>query len=343
MGRGWAGIACVVMLATGCAGPQLATSPVTASEEAEANRAMQSEALPPELRTSGVEQVEMVRRVERRIRPATEKVCARTLDRETCRGQYRKITVHVKPEDDTINATADIQGNVTFYGGLVRRVGSDDEIAGVMGHEMAHVLLKHNEKAQQNMAVGMAIGGLITGVIAASAGPCYTAQCTNARTDLLESGMQAGAVAGRIRYSPEMELEADQLATYIVREAGYDLWAARKLFIRMARAEQRAAAQGQRGLVGFLKTHPTDARRIAHWSATSRLIEAGQQRPESIESVAERQRQERLVAKCERLYREYPECPDWGKSGLTEFGARLGRMTKRICPFPAPVDCAGLE
>ena len=206
MRRKWAGIACIVMLATGCAGPQLATSPVTASEEAEANRAMQSEALPPELRTSGVEQVEMVRRVERRIRPATQKVCARTLDRETCRGQYRKISVHVKPEDDTINATADIQGNVTFYGGLVHRVGSDDEIAGVMGHEMAHVLLKHNEKAQQNTAVGMAIGGLITGVMAASAGPCYTVQCTNARTDLQAGGsgrgtraLQPGAGGGSTR------------------------------------------------------------------------------------------------------------------------------------------------
>ena len=324
MGKRWVGIAGIVMVATGCAGPQLATSPVTRSDEAEAGIAMQSEALPPELQTSGYEQVEMVRRVERRIRPATENVCARTLDRETCRGQYRKITVHVKPEDDTINATADIEGNVTFYGGLVRRVGSDDEIAGVMGHEMAHVLLKHNEKAQQNTAVGMVIGGLITGAIAASAGPCYSAQCTNARTDLLESGMQAGAVAGRIRYSPEMELEADQLATYIVREAGYDLRAARKLFIRMARTEQQAAAQGQRGLVGFLKTHPTDARRIAHWSATSRVIEAGQQRPESIESVAERQRQERLVTKCERLYQEYSECPDWGKAGLTGFAGRWG-------------------
>ena len=75
----------------------------------------------------------------------------------------------------------------------------------------------------------MVFGGLITGAIAASAGRCYKTQCTNARTDLLESGMQAGAVAGRIRYNPEMELEADQLATYIVCEAGYDLRAARKL------------------------------------------------------------------------------------------------------------------
>ena len=126
------------------------------------------------------------------------------------------------------------------------------------------MLLKHNEKAQQNTAVGMVIAGFITGVNAASAGRCYTAQCTNARTDLLESGMQAGAVAGRIRDSPEMELEADQLATYIVREAGYDLRGARKLFIRVARAEQRAAGQGQRGLVGFpaISAKPESARRI---------------------------------------------------------------------------------
>ena len=112
------------------------------------------------------------------------------------------------------------------------------------------------------------------------------------------------------------------------------------VLFRMARAEQRAAAEGQRGLVGFLKTHRTDAWRTARGSATSRLIEAGQQRPESIESVAERERQERFVAKCERFYREYPECPGWGKSGLPEF-ARLGRMTKGVCPFTAAVDCTG--
>ena len=87
-----------------------------------------------------------------------------------------------------------------------------------------------NQKIYMRLpGAGMVIDGLITGAIAASAGPCYVAQCMNTRTDLLESGMQGGAVVGRIRYSPE--LEADRLATHIVREAGYDLRAARKLFI----------------------------------------------------------------------------------------------------------------
>lgn len=331
----------VAVLASGCAGPQLAPSPVSSAEEAQARRAMRSEPLPPELRAKGKEQVAMVRRVERRIRPATRKVCARTLDRETCGRQYRKIRVKVKPADDTINATADVRGNVTFYGGLVRRIGSDDELAGVMAHEMAHVLLKHNEKSQQNMAVGLILGGLVGGLAGAAGGPCYTAQCANARADLVGTGMEAGAAAGAIAYSPQMELEADQLATYIVDEAGYDLYAARKLFIRLARTGRRGGSAGKRALAGFLRTHPTDARRIAHWSATRRLIESGQQSPESTRSVAERERAERQAAKCERLYREYPECSDWGRRGLTGLGRRMARVTKGICPVASTAKCAG--
>lgn len=122
------------------------------------------------------------------------------------------------------------------YGELIDRVGSNDEISTVMWHQMAQAGLKHKEKAQQNTGVGMGIRRLVTGVIAASAGPCYTAQCRSARTDL-RKGVQAGAVAGGIRYSPGMELEANQLGRYIVRKAGYNLRAVRKLFMRMARGE----------------------------------------------------------------------------------------------------------
>ena len=328
-------------ITAGCAGPQLATSPTSSSDEAEAGKAMRSERLPPELRVQGGEQVSMVRRVERRTRPAAQKVCARTLDRETCRRQYRKINVLVKPDDDTINATADIHGNVTFYGGLVRRIGSDDELAGVMAHEMAHVLLKHNEKSRQNMTAGLVVGGLITGLAAAAGGPCYTAQCADVRADLVGAGMEVGAAVGSIAYSPEMELEADQLATYIVSEAGYDLYAARKLFIRLARMGRSGGVAGQKALAGFLRTHPTDARRIAHWNATRRLIESGQQRPESVKSVQARERRARLAGKCEQLHRKYPKCPDWGKGRFEGLTGRLGRMTKGICPLTAPESCTG--
>ena len=228
---------------------------------------MQSEALPPDLQTSGVEHVEMVRRVERRIRPATEKVCARTLDRETCRGQYRKITVHVKPEDHTINATADIEVNVTLYGGLVRRAGSDDEVAGVMGHEMAYVLLKHNEKAAAEHPPAVGIGDRRAQSRAPSPrarGRATPYNCMNARNDLLESGLQAGAVAGRIRYRPKTDLEADQFATYIVKTVHLPIGSVVVEATRKTTASKRLKRSGRRGRHGERAGHPNASR--AHHS-----------------------------------------------------------------------------
>lgn len=146
---------------TGCAGPELHREAVTGSDLREARKQMNSEPLPAEKGTAGYEQHAMVKRVEKRIRPATRKVCRQTLDEQTCRTRYAKIKVSVKPEDEKINTYADIDGNVVFHGGLVCRAGSEDEIAGVMGHEMAHVLLRHNEKSSANQTMGMVVGGLI--------------------------------------------------------------------------------------------------------------------------------------------------------------------------------------
>ena len=129
----WAATVAIPLALTGCAGTELHQGAVTSNDLHEARRQMDSAPLPAEKGTAGYEQHTMVKRVEERIRPATQKVCKRTLEAETCQRQYAKIKVSVKPADETINAYADVNGNVVFYGGLVRRAGSDDEIAGVMG------------------------------------------------------------------------------------------------------------------------------------------------------------------------------------------------------------------
>lgn len=328
-------------IATGCAGPQLASESVTGSEISQARRAMAAEAIPAPMDARGAGQTALVRRVEARLRPAAEAVCRRTLGYGECSTRYRKIRVVTKPYDDTINATADIRGEVTMYGGLLRRVGSEDEVAGVLAHEMAHVLLSHNEKGRTNAAVGMVVGGLIIGAIvlgASGQGGCYSQQCQEAQRDLMELGVKAGGAVGSRSYSPEMELEADQLATYIVHEAGYDVDAARKLFIRLTRIERRASRQGRKGLVGFLKTHPTDARRIAHWAAASRNISAGARAPRTKAAVAADRREARRSARCERLHAQYPRCPDWGRSGLPDWG-RAQRIGAGICPVWGAGDC----
>lgn len=336
----WAATVAIPLALTGCAGTELHQEAVTSNDLHEARRQMDSAPLPAEKGTAGYEQHTMVKRVEERIRPATQKVCKRTLEAETCQTQYAKIKVSVKPEDETINAYADVNGNVVFYGGLVRRAGSDDEIAGVMGHEMAHVLLRHNEKSSTNQAVGLVVGGLISAVVVGSMGPCYTAQCSQAQSDLLETGMAAGAAAGAVTYSPEMELEADQLGAYIVKEAGYDVAKARNFFIRMARTDRQAAARGHKGAVGYMLTHPADDARIAHWNNTMQRIREGRKAPETKQAIAARAAALKERDRCENLYAEYPDCPYWGRQGWTNQTKRWGLVVKGVCPA-LPGECPG--
>ena len=152
--------------------------------------------------------------------------------------------------------------------------------------------------------------------------------------------MEAGAVAGRIRYSPEMELEADQLATYIVREAGYDLRAARKLFIRMARAEQRAAAQGQRGLVGVPEDTP-DRRAAdrtlerdepAHRGRAAAAGEHGERRGTGAPGTARGQMRTALPG--------VPRVPGLGQGGAPGVRA-VGENDEGSLPVPGPCGLRG--
>lgn len=75
LGRSLAATILGATIATGCAGPQLASESVTSSEISQARRAMDAEAIPTAMNTRGAEQTALVRRVEARLRPAAETVC----------------------------------------------------------------------------------------------------------------------------------------------------------------------------------------------------------------------------------------------------------------------------
>ena len=91
-----------------------------------------------------------------------------------------------------------------------------------------------------------------------------------------DSWMRAGILAGARAYSPEMEIEADRLAVYILDEAGYPPTAMRDVIVRMHRimpASKRKVSSPTRA--GFLDTHPSDDRRIAHILSAIRDVRAG--------------------------------------------------------------------
>lgn len=143
-----------------------------------------------------------------------------------------------------LNAYCMPGGKIMFYTGLVQRLGlSDDEIAAVMGHEIAHALREHSrEQVSQAMAAQAAIdvGATVLGLGAGSA-------------DI------AGVVYQSLiatRFSRSDESEADRMGLELMARAGYDPRAAVRLWQKMISA---GSAGGRPEL---LSSHPTDSSRV---------------------------------------------------------------------------------
>lgn len=147
-------------------------------------------------------------------------------------------------DEDTVNAHVMAGGKITFYTGLLRKLKlSDDEIAAVMGHEMAHALREHTREKMSQGAAGdlaLSIGGALLGVG--------------------QGAMQVASLGKQLAldlpFSRGMESEADLYGLELAARAGYDPRAAVTLWQKMAQL-------GGSGGAGFLSTHPAPADRMA--------------------------------------------------------------------------------
>ncbi|HET7776030.1 MAG TPA: M48 family metallopeptidase [Azospira sp.] len=148
-----------------------------------------------------------------------------------------------------VNAWCMPGGKIAVYTGLLDKLKiTDDELAAVMGHEIAHALREHGrEKATQSMGVGLAaaIGGAVIGSrfgIDPSLGQ-----------NVLGS---VGDLAFMRPNSREMESEADRIGVELAARAGYDPHAAISLWEKM---EQISGGQPPQ----WLSTHPSHESRVA--------------------------------------------------------------------------------
>lgn len=148
-------------------------------------------------------------------------------------------------DSDQINAFALPGGKVGFYTGLINLADSDDEIAIVMGHEVAHVTSRHGaERQSQAMLIG--IGGVALGV--------GTRNDKNSEYYMLAYGLSS--TLGTLAYSRNHETEADVIGLRFAARAGYDPRAAVTFWTKMAAKESGARPPK------FLSTHPPSAERI---------------------------------------------------------------------------------
>lgn len=169
--------------------------------------------------------------------------------------------------DRSLNASAMGDGLIVVNRGIVEYARSEDEVAFVLAHEMAHHAANHVSQARRNTTVGAVVGGLLLGGLAAAAGAPSVAG------DATRAGMQAGAGLGRISFSKEQEREADYIAAVILHRAGYDLRKARGFLVTMARASSRRET-------GMLDTHPAGPERLAAYDrAAAEVLASGGRLP----------------------------------------------------------------
>jgi len=154
-------------------------------------------------------------------------------------------------DSPTVNAFALPGGKVGVYTGLIKLAASDDEIAIVMGHEVAHVTSRHGaERVSQNYAIaGVGMAAAI-GMEVKNVDPAKR----NAALAAYGLGSQ---VAVALPFSRLHETEADSVGLRFAAGAGYDPRAGASFWKKMA-------AQGGAKPPEFLSTHPSDANRIAN-------------------------------------------------------------------------------
>lgn len=143
--------------------------------------------------------------------------------------------------DQVLNAWADGR-NVVVTSAMMRFVGSDDELATVVAHEIAHNAMGHINAKKKNALFGALLGAVADVALAGggyNSGGAFTRE---------------GAEAGAMVFSQDFEREADYVGLYIIALGGRPITEAPKLWRRMA-AELP-------GNIKFASSHPTTAERF---------------------------------------------------------------------------------
>jgi predicted Zn-dependent protease len=151
-----------------------------------------------------------------------------------------------------VNAFCMPGGRIAFFAGILQQLQlTDNEVAAIMGHEMAHALREHS-RAQAGKSALTSIGARLAGIgLSAWLGidPNLTGAVTNAAGQLTV-----------LKFSRDDEREADLIGLDLAARAGFDPRAGITLWRKM---EQLKAQGGNGQPLPFLSTHPGGDQRIA--------------------------------------------------------------------------------
>jgi len=152
------------------------------------------------------------------------------------------VTVHYGDEK-TVNAMATLGGNVVFYRGLLERLASEDAVATVLAHEIAHAKLRH---PAAGLGRGVAVG-IVLSVVSSGMG-----------RGVGGDPVQLAGMLPLLKYSRDQERAADEEALAAVAALYGHVGGALEVFTVLGRLGGDESAR-----VGILQTHPFGSERLA--------------------------------------------------------------------------------
>jgi beta-barrel assembly-enhancing protease len=157
-----------------------------------------------------------------------------------------------------INAFALPGGPIFVNRGMLDAARNDGEVAGVMAHELSHIVLRHataQATKGQKFQFGALAGQLLGSVIGGRTGA------------IISQGSQIGIGTYVLKYSREYEREADLLGVQIMARAGYDPRDMANMFQTIARRSGNGGPE-------FLSDHPSPTNRYAAINREAALVRA---------------------------------------------------------------------
>jgi predicted Zn-dependent protease len=187
-------------------------------------------------------------RLLKRVEVITERLVAQAIIMRPDSAKW-EWSVQVIDEPKTVNAWCMAGGRMAIYTGLIQQVDpTDDELAQIMGHEIAHALANHTAE-RMSVAMASTAGIIAAGVLSDNSGAA------------MAGAAAAAKLAVDLPNSRTAETEADRIGIELAAKAGYNPNATITLWQKMAKV-----GDGKSPPV-FLSTHPSDEQRLQRLGA----------------------------------------------------------------------------